>query len=149
MKGKKAIIRIVSIQPDTEGGSKVELVSEGYMKKLGDGFEVSYDETAATGFDGSHTCLTYKTGGYITMNRSGSWASRLILEQGKRHICRYGTPYGDMSVGVTTSMVSAAMNDSGARMEFHYKIDIGSETVGSHEIIIEATPENDRGCVSE
>lgn len=143
MEHRKAIIKIVSLQSDGDNSSKIELVSEGYLTALADGFEVAYNETQATGFEGSSTRLTYKNGGYITMNRSGSWSSKLILEEGKRHLCRYGTPYGDLSVGVYTSMVSAHINDDGAKMEFHYTIDIGSETVGKYEIVLQAKPEDD------
>lgn len=137
MDGRKVIITIESKQSDYEGSSKVELVTEGKLTTVGSGFEVSYDETEATGFAGSHTRLTYSDG-YITMDRSGSTSTKLILELGKRHLCNYGTPYGDMMVGVSTSMVTARIDAEGARMEFHYTIDINSEKIGDHEIVLSA-----------
>lgn len=139
MKDRKVMISIVSVQSDGESSSRIELDSEGVFRKLDDGFEVSYDETEATGFAGSHTRLTYKNDGYITMDRSGSTSSKLILEQGKRHLCRYGTPYGEMSVGVSTSMVNACIDEVGAKMQFHYAIDINSQELGNYEITLNAS----------
>ena len=46
------------------------------------------------------------------MMRSGS-STRLILEEGRRHLCLYDTGYGTLSVGVFTSELSSCLGEGG------------------------------------
>lgn len=77
--------------------------------------------------------------GKLTMMRAGS-ATRLILEQGRRHLCLYDTGYGTLSVGVFTSELSASLNRKGGRLSVKYTLDIDSNLSSSNELQVEIKP---------
>ncbi len=131
---KKIMLRLVSLQSDGEDKSKVELFSEGLLRMTDAGYEISYNETDATGFAGSTTKLTVVSDSKVTMERTGAASSTLILEKGKKHHCHYGTPYGDLMVGVTTSSIKSTITENGGTLDFKYVLDINSSYVGDYEI---------------
>ncbi|WP_369299080.1 DUF1934 domain-containing protein [uncultured Neglectibacter sp.] len=77
--------------------------------------------------------------GRVTMMRSGS-STRLILEQGKRHLCLYDTGYGMMSVGVFTSELHSSLRKEGGRLNVKYTLDIDSNLSSRNEIEVEIKP---------
>lgn len=131
---KKIMLRLVSLQSDGEDKSKVELLSEGLLRMTDAGYEISYNETDATGFAGSTTKLTVVSDSKVTMERTGAASSTLILEKGKKHHCHYGTPYGDLMVGVTTNSIKSTITENGGTLDFKYVLDINSSYVGDYEI---------------
>ena len=72
------------------------------------------------------------------MMRSGS-STRLILEEGRRHLCLYDTGYGTLSVGVFTSDLTSSL---GAGRPGGHQIypDIDSNLSSSNEITVEVKP---------
>ena len=134
---KNVSIRLVSSQSDGEQKEQTELMSEGKYEKLADGYKISYEESEATGYEGSVTTLSVLNGKKVVMERSGSVSSNLVVEMGKKHHCVYGTPYGDFMVGITARSVNSALDDNGGKLYFGYVIDINSSYIGDFEILIE------------
>ncbi len=87
----------------------------------------------------SYTSVLKVEPGKLTMMRAGS-ATRLILEQGKRHLCLYDTGYGSLSVGVFTSSLEASLGKKGGRLSVKYTLDIDSNLSSSNEIQVEVKP---------
>lgn len=137
MEEKKITLKLISRQSDGNEHSQVELFSEGLLLRTDSGYEISYKETDATGFTGSTTKLTVHSQDKVTMERTGSASSQLILERGKKHHCHYGTPYGEFMVGVTTSSIKSTINENGGTLDFKYVIDINSSYVGDYEINVD------------
>ncbi len=67
----------------------------------------SYDETEATGMDGSVTSITYLQDRpeLVTMLREGAVSTALVFEEGKRHHCVYQTPFMPFQICVHTLKV--------------------------------------------
>lgn len=137
MEEKKITLKLISRQSDGNEHLQVELFSEGLLLRTDSGYEISYKETDATGFTGSTTKLTVHSQDKVTMERTGSASSQLILERGKKHHCHYGTPYGEFMVGVTTSSIKSTINENGGTLDFKYVIDINSSYVGDYEINVD------------
>ncbi len=137
MNSSKAVIRLVSTQSTANGeNERIELISEGIYEKTPDGYVMSYKETEATGFVGSKTTLTIHGSDFVVMQRTGSANSHLILEKGQRHLCHYGTPYGNVVVGVTATDIRSELCESGGSLDFKYTIDVNSAHVGDYGINI-------------
>ena len=85
----------------------LEVNTDGFISHEDGRIELSYDETELTGMEGSKTSISYKedTPSLITMVRSGSVSTALVLESGKRHHCVYKTPYMPFEVCVHTVKV--------------------------------------------
>ncbi len=52
--------------------------------------------------------------------------TNLILENGKRHLCQYGTPYGEVTMGVFTTKMVGSLNDQGGDLTVEYLLDVNS-----------------------
>ena len=133
---KKVNISLISKQFDGENTEQTELMTEGELKLYGDGYELSYDESMASGFEGSVTSVRVKNKGLVTLKRRGEANMELVLELGKKHHCLYGTPYGDLMVGVSAKGISTDMTEEGGRLDLSYVIDVNSSYVGDFEINI-------------
>lgn len=143
-KAKKVTITLKSISDSGHGAPDVmELITEGTYKpvKLGnaDGWEISYEDSEATGFAGSTTTVTCIGDELASMRRSGSADSHLVIEKDRRHHCHYGTEYGDMLLGISASRIINRLSEEGGVLYFKYTIDINSAFVSENEIYFEVS----------
>ncbi len=136
MKKSDVMITLLSIHNDGVSKDETELITEGAFEKTDEGFIISYDETEATGFEGSTTVLTTFGNRLVNMERQGTAPSNLVIEKGKKHHCHYGTPLGDFMVGITTNEINSNLTKTGGELYFRYNIDINSSFVSEQEIFI-------------
>ena len=72
----------------------------------------------------------------VTLIRTGSLNSRLVLEKGQRHLCHYDTGYGSMMVGVFASNIINNLTDNGGSLEISYSLDINAGLTSMNQIFI-------------
>ena len=143
-KAKKVTITLKSISDSGHGAPDImELITEGTFKpiKLGnaDGWEISYEDSEATGFAGSTTTVTCIGDELASMRRSGSADSHLVIEKDRRHHCHYGTEYGDMLLGISASRIINRLSEEGGVLYFKYTIDINSAFFSENELYFEVS----------
>lgn len=118
-----------------------ELFTSGEFREHGGSWFIDYDETEATGYDGSHVQLRIgRTDEMITLTRTGKAFSSLVFENGKRHFCHYGTEYGDCMIGISTNEMRRNMTEDGGEVYFKYTIDVNSGLMLTNEITINVRP---------
>ena len=128
-----AEITIVSRQSmDGECAESVTTV-QGTLSTLPDGASLTYTTTEDGVAD--TTCIAMEAT-RVTIDRRGSNRSCLVLEPGQTHLCRYETPYGAFSLGVTARLVTGAITDTGGHLRLAYELDMGGGTATQHEIEI-------------
>lgn len=114
----------------------VELFTTGqYYKKDGD-YYICYDESEATGFDGSKTVLRVEQERQVTMERTGNANTQLIVQNGVRHQCHYDMGFGDMMIGIRGSLIQSTLNDHGGDLRFRYSMDVNSLIASENELIV-------------
>ena len=116
----------------------IELFTLGTLSKYKNQLRLSYEESEATGFQGSTVTLDISDN-IVTMTRKGTANSTLIIDTEKKHHCHYGTPYGDFLIGVQTDEISNSMTDNGGEIYFKYTLDINSSLMSSNEMTITVT----------
>lgn len=132
---KDVLISIKGVYTAEDDKDVIELFTTGqYYKKNGDYF-ICYDETEATGFEGSKTTLQIGAE-RVVLQRTGTANSQLIVEQGVRHQCHYDIGYGDMMIGVSGSRIKSNLTDSGGNVEFKYSLDINSLLASENEMYV-------------
>lgn len=134
---RDAVIKIKSIQREGGDQSETEVITAGSFRKIKSGYELRYDETDATGYEGSKTVLKILDGSRIEMTRSGSVSSELYIERGRKNFCLYGTPFGEVTVGVQGKNVESRMTDAGGNVSASYVIDINSSLIGDYDLEID------------
>ncbi len=147
---KDVLIVLRSIQSVDNEQNETELITPAVFTPLKDGgFSIAYNETEATGFEGSKTVLSCYGNKRASICRSGSVSSNLIIDKDKKQHCLYGTPYGDLMVGIYTHSIINELNEDGGNLYMKYTVDINSSYVSDNEIFVrvqvpasEESPEN-------
>ena len=107
-----------------------ELTTEGTMTVTDDGDTVlTYRETELTGMEGTVTCFTIR-GNVVTLARTGAVSSQIVFQKGRQHSSFYETPWGALSVDVTTSCLALRLGERGGVMEIGYSIAVEHQVTG-------------------
>ena len=133
MTSKEVSIKLVSRQSDGNTKEETELISAGLYEATEKGYRISYEESEATGFEGSVTTLETEGCRKVTMNRTGTVEANLVVDKGEKQHCVYGTPYGDFMID---------LDENGGMLFFHYVLDVNSSYIGDFEIAIEVKAAN-------
>lgn len=134
---RDAVIKIKSVQRDGFDKNETEVITAGSFEVVPSGYELRYDETDATGYEGSKTVLRILDGSRIELVRSGAVASELYIERGRKNFCLYGTPFGEVTVGVQAKSVESRLTDLGGKVSASYVIDINSSLIGDYDLEID------------
>lgn len=132
---KNVLISLTSIQWQDNEKNETELLTKASVSKTDGRDIISYEDTSATGFEGSTTTITVDGGKTASIIRKGTANSVLSLEIGRKHYCQYGTPYGDMRIGVYTHAIDNTISENG-RLYLKYTLDLNSSYLSDNEIIM-------------
>ena len=138
---KNVLISLTSIQWQDNEKNETELLTKASVSKTDGRDIISYEDTSATGFEGSTTTITVDGGKTASIIRKGTANSVLSLEVGRKHYCQYGTPYGDMRIGVYTHAIDNTISENG-RLYLKYTLDLNSSYLSDNEIIMTVQAQN-------
>lgn len=133
---KDVFITIRGIQKVDDEKDTTELFTQGNFYRKNNNYYISYDESGATGFQGSTTTLKVEGNDKVTMIRSGSTRSHLIVQNGERNIGHYGTSEGHLAIGVYAKQIRSDLNEHGGDLFFSYNLDINSSLISENEVYI-------------
>jgi len=138
---KDAFIKIKGIQMTEGDVDKTELFTQGNFYKRNGNYYIAYDESETTGFEGSRTTLKIEGDDKVSLIRTGTAKSHLIMQTGIRTVGYYGTMAGEIVIGVFADEVSSTLTDDGGDVHFSYSLDINSSKVSQNKVYISVQPE--------
>ena len=133
------VINITGRQFYEEDSGEVTLSTTGTYTVKDKASFIAYKEYDEDGPRVSHTAVLKVEPGKVTMMRGGS-ATRLILEEGRRHLCMYDTGFGPLTLGVFTSELSTELGRDGGYMVIKYTLDVDSNLSSQNELRVEVSP---------
>ena len=103
----------------------LDINTVGHYTDDGERISISYDESEATGMEGSTTTVTFLKNEptVISMIREGMVSTTLVFETGKRHHCLYKTPFMPFEICVRTIKISNSILGVGA-LSLDYVVEI-------------------------
>ena len=111
---------------------EMELVTSGTLHWDDQGgCTVTYQESELTGLEGTTTRVCID-GGRVTLLREGNTNSQMVFEEGRRHLSMYETPYGELSIGVSTKRMRSTLDEAGGDLEIDYAIEIDNLVAGQN-----------------
>lgn len=131
----KAIISIKGTQIVEEEPNTVEFITDGIYRHSKDTIKITYFESEMTGMDGIKTVLTADKE-KIIITRSGEYKTQLILEEGKRHLCPYTTPFGEMVMGVNTGAIKNTLSSKGGELSVDYTLEMNHNLASTNRLEI-------------
>ena len=115
----------LSLSKESPEPDVVDINTLGKYVDDGERISISYDESEATGMEGSITTITFlkSTPSIVSMIRAGAVSATLVFENEKRHHCIYNTPIMPFEVCVRTIRISNALIVSG-KLNIDYVVEI-------------------------
>lgn len=120
---KNALIDIRGTQGADGEENVIELTTDGKFGERNGEFFISYDESEMLGIDNVKTNLYIKADNSVILQRSGAVESRLVVESGKRSVCWYNMPEGELLIGIFGETVEHNLKKSGGSLSLKYTID--------------------------
>ena len=127
-----------SIQYDENEKTETTLNTEilYYIDKNGERV-ISYEESETTGMEGSDMQLRISPDNMISIIRTGTYQTHLVVQTGRKHFCHYETPFGYFAVGVSARFVRNRLTDEGGSLRLRYTVDANSTLLSDNEIWID------------
>ncbi len=135
---EKWIMTLRSIQHDGKETTESELNTEAefYQDKNGD-LVIAYDESETTGMEGSRMNLRISPDDMVSVIRTGTFQTHLVVQTGVKHFCHYETPFGEIAVGITAKWLKNGVTPEGGHLEMRYIVDSNSTLLSDNEIILD------------
>ena len=106
----------------------IEITTLGKYLRRGDKYYISYEGSEITGFDGTKTTLKINDREKsVMLLRYGENATQLFFESGNKCTGHYNTPFGRLTVDVSTTDLSSNVDDDGGNVNLQYLIGINNE----------------------
>ncbi len=129
---KNVMISITGLQEyENAETDAIELTTAGALTKIPGGYQLSYEESALTGMEGTLTSFEISPN-RVVLTRTGQLNSEMVFEKGVRHLSLYSTPMGSLEVGVAARKVHSTINDQGGELVINYAIDIDHQLAGEN-----------------
>ncbi len=135
---KERVIRIKDLQSTPEGDNGIETTAYGYLMGNADDYTLGYEEDFGDGMK-SRTKIIVKGQKSASILRVGDINSEITVETGKRHSCRYSTPYGEMLIGVYAQDVFSSMGPRGGQLELNYTVDCNGSLIARKQMVIDVS----------
>ena len=133
----KALITIIGHQKFDDDKDQVEMKTVGTFEHDEDNYIIRYNEELENSTAPLRAKLNIaKDESKVEMIKSGAYSSCLIIEKSKRHLCNYGTEYGDMLMGIFGRKIETEFNETEGTFKFSYDIDINGAISSQNDVII-------------
>lgn len=133
----KALITIIGHQKFDDDKDQVEMKTVGTVEYDDDNYIIRYNEELENSTAPLRAKLNIaKDESKVEIIKSGAYSSCLIIEKSKRHLCNYGTEYGDMLMGIFGREVENDFNENEGTFKFSYDIDINGAISSQNDVII-------------
>ena len=133
----KALITITGRQQYDDDKDQVEMKTIGTVEQDDENYIIRYNEELENSTAPLRAKLNIaKDESKVEMIKSGAYSSCLIIEKSKRHLCNYGTEYGDMLMGIFGREIETEFNETEGTFKFSYDIDINGAISSQNDVII-------------
>ena len=118
----------------------IELVTEGTMEQVGNGWELLYEESVLTGMEGVTTSFLVEPE-QIVLTRSGRLHSQMVFQLGIAHDSLYQMDFGALMITVCATKLETDLTENGGTVDLNYNIEIENTAAGTIDYHLEIRPQ--------
>ncbi len=134
------LIRIKTLQEsDGEQLDPIELETPGKFGIINRKYYIKYKESALTGFPDTTTTLKIWPGN-VMVTRKGRYKMQLHYQRGKRNLCLYPTPYGEIGASIYTSEIAYSFDELAGQLRVDYTLDADNENFIQNSLRVTIQP---------
>lgn len=131
---KNVVITVRGLQREVDNNEPVEVISAGTYLRKADTHYLSYEEADE---DGKITKNRIKiTPDCIEMTKQGGISTQMLFAIGQKQYTCYATPFGDLTLGVTTKMINLAEEEQQISAELRYDLEVNGAHMSECELDI-------------
>lgn len=131
----KILLEVVGTQRIDSHRDKMELTTIATLEELEDHYKIDYTEEYEPPAKSVDVCVKInKNEQSVEMTRTGDYSSRLVIEKSRRNLCRYGTEYGDILMGISGHTIDCDLQRDKGTFVFSYDIDINGALASKNEV---------------
>lgn len=132
---KNVVITVRGLQPEVDADEPIEVISAGtYMRKDNTHY-LSYEEADDSGNITKNRIKI--TDASIEMVKKGAVATQMMFLLGEKQYACYTTPFGDLTLGITTKTISVTDEEETLLAKLCYGLEINGEHVSDCELNVE------------
>lgn len=130
---EKILIEIKGTQRYGKDTDVTELTTFGTIRDDGVAYIIRYKEELEEPEESvTVTVRVNKDESAVEMTRSGRSHASLLIERSKRHLCNYGTEFGNMLMGVYGRDIETDIENG--RFDFEYDIDFNGAVASQNKV---------------
>lgn len=134
---KDYVITIKGIQTyEDDDSTDIEMMAEGDFVFEDGKYFIDYDETEATGMEGTSTTIEIDKD-YVSLTRAGAVETTLLFIRDRQTTSYYDTPYGTMMMGINTEDVNTQLTPDGGKVAVKYSMSMNNLFSGSNTFEIQ------------
>ena len=107
----------------------VDLVTEGTLESVENGWKLTYEESDLTGLKGVTTSFLLEPA-KVTLSRKGPLSSQMVFQEGVLHESLYQMEFGALMITVCANQVRYDINENGGTIDLIYAIEIEQSAAG-------------------
>lgn len=131
---KDVFINIKGTQGLGDDSDVIEFSTEGKLDKKSGEYFLYYREGETFGEKSVKTKVSVLKDGSVTIERTGSISSKLLVKDGVRNSCFYSSPQGELVIGIFGEKVENDLENG--RLYMSYAIDSNLVTVSRNTVEI-------------
>ena len=132
---KNVVITVRGLQRAVNDDEPVEVISAGTYLRKADTHYLSYEEADE---DGKITKNRIKiTPESIEMTKQGGITTQMIFVMGQKQYACYATPFGDLTLGMTTKYIKVTEEEQKISVELRYDLEINGAHTSECELDID------------
>ena len=117
----------------------IELVTDGVLEQVAEGWQLSYEESALTGLEGVLTTFLFQQD-CVTLTRTGKLNSQMIFQKGVPHDSLYQMEFGALMLSVCATAIQWDISLDGGIVDLQYQIEIEQSAAGTVDYHLEIKP---------
>ena len=124
----------------SEMSGEYEVNGDAYMRRDGSRVIISYTEHQNGERQFTEISFDENDPGLVSVHKAGFVTATFLLEEGRRHACKYKTPFMDFEMTLCTSYVDNKITGRGGNISFEYKLEMRGAATQRTEMHIALTP---------
>lgn len=135
-KPRQVLLSITGLTGTDDDGENVELITAAKYSYCNKKASVEYMESELTGMSGTMTHIFVEPD-EVLVTRTGTVNMHMRFRRGGKHYFSYETPFGSMTMGLSTQSIKNDLDEQGGRLEVNYLMDMDSTMPTRNKFIIQ------------
>jgi len=128
------LVSVAGVQLSLEGEKPVEIISKGKYYKRKNKIYIKYDEVSED--NDVSECRIVVSDNCVEITKKGAITSCMVFEKDNNCMSTYGTPFGNLMVGITTNELIILEGEDSLNIKISYMLDVNYSFVSECSVDI-------------